>query len=343
MNTPTAVAQTTTSPITAPNVSTTEHDTLVETATVTTRREKKLTVHDIYWQKMFKSLLEFKKQYGDCHVPPHYADKALSNWVKDQRRQYKLISKRRNHKGVMTPERIDLLERQGFDWNPNMHTCYNARKWRKMFELLSQYKREHGDCNVAITKNMYYQQLGCWVSYQRKQYRLKMSNQPSTMTAEKETMLNSLGFVWDQHPSSSDTTKKAAPGAAAALASPTQVSAYTSSNKQVHAVANVAVSADASAVGANKTASQAAQAQTSVPAVASPEAVKSSSSATTSAAAATASTKTTTRDNTSKATPAAPRTRRETVWMCEKCNFAFFPTMKEAVAHENQCTGVAKK
>jgi len=215
----------------------------------------------------------------------------------------------------MTPERIDLLEQEGFDWNPNMHTCYNARKWRKMFELLSQYKKEHGDCNVAITKNMYYQQLGCWVSYQRKQYRLKMSNQASTMTDEKEGMLNSLGFVWDQHPSSSSSStsptisSNASVRAAAVNKKSASVGTDPKQQQTVNANANATVSQD----------------PTRIAPAASPETVKSCTTA--------AATKTST------TAAAVPRTKKETVWMCEKCNFAFFPTMEEAIAHENQCTG----
>jgi len=172
--------------------------------------EKRRNVHDEYWRKMFQKLKAYKQEHGDCFVPKKYKeDQALANWVQDQRRQWKLLHKHRRQFNnsyndahvplpptALTDERIELLEKEDFDWSPNLHTSYNNRKWRKMLDQLRRYKETHGDCYVCSSKDVYYQQLSSWVAYQRKQYKFKMNGQPSTMTKEKERMLEDLGFDW---------------------------------------------------------------------------------------------------------------------------------------------------
>lgn len=75
---------------------------------------------------------------------------------------------------------------------------YQAEKWHVKFEELLQYKRIHGHCQVP---HGYKQNptLARWAKRQRYQYKLFQENKPSTMTEERISDLENLGFVWDSH------------------------------------------------------------------------------------------------------------------------------------------------
>merc|ERR1712093_126425 len=72
--------------------------------------------HRAQWQERYQSLEVFHMTNGHCNVPSNFHDSSLSNWVKNQRKQFKLFKA-----GLMTAmdeERIDLLNSLGFNWNP---------------------------------------------------------------------------------------------------------------------------------------------------------------------------------------------------------------------------------
>lgn len=72
--------------------------------------------HRAQWQERYQSLEVFHMTTGHCNVPSNFHDSSLSNWVKNQRKQFKLFKA-----GLMTAmdeERIDLLNSLGFNWNP---------------------------------------------------------------------------------------------------------------------------------------------------------------------------------------------------------------------------------
>ena len=53
----------------------------------------------------------FKQVYGSCDVPRNWTeDQSLSNWVRKQRDEYRMVPKR------LTEERIKLLNNIGFRW-----------------------------------------------------------------------------------------------------------------------------------------------------------------------------------------------------------------------------------
>ena len=71
--------------------------------------------HSAVWQERMNELLEFKKIHSHCNVPTTYSEnRKLAAWVKCQRRQYKL--RREGKASNMTPERINDLEKIGFEW-----------------------------------------------------------------------------------------------------------------------------------------------------------------------------------------------------------------------------------
>jgi len=72
--------------------------------------------HKAQWQERYQSLEMYQFANGHCNVPSDYHDSSLSNWVKNQRRQYRLHQT--GHKNTLDQERVDLLNSIGFNWNP---------------------------------------------------------------------------------------------------------------------------------------------------------------------------------------------------------------------------------
>lgn len=72
--------------------------------------------HKAQWQERYQSLEVFKLTHGHCNVQSNFHDSSLSNWVKNQRKQYKLYQA--GLKTTMDQERVNILNSLGFNWNP---------------------------------------------------------------------------------------------------------------------------------------------------------------------------------------------------------------------------------
>lgn len=70
--------------------------------------------HDVNWREKLDALGVFRGENGHCNVPSNYRDKKLATWVKCQRRQYKLYWD--GKPSAMSPDRILVLEKAGFEW-----------------------------------------------------------------------------------------------------------------------------------------------------------------------------------------------------------------------------------
>ncbi|KAG7342377.1 helicase domain protein [Nitzschia inconspicua] len=68
-------------------------------------------------------------------------------------------------------------------------------KWLGMLKQLVQYKKEHGSCLVprGYAANP---RLASWIAEQRKQYKLFQDGKSSSMTPERISLLDGLGFEW---------------------------------------------------------------------------------------------------------------------------------------------------
>jgi hypothetical protein len=75
---------------------------------------------------------------------------------------------------------------------------FHEEKWTLRYKELLEFHQEHGHAAVPHTypRNP---QLARWVKRQRRQYKLRTDDRPSTMTTERLDMLSSVGFVWDSH------------------------------------------------------------------------------------------------------------------------------------------------
>ena len=141
------------------------------------------------WNEKFQALKQFYQKHGHVHVSQgQNEDPVLAAWVKRQRYQHKLKSQGR--RSTLTDEREMLLEQLGFVWESH------AAVWEERLSDLCAFAETHGHCMVP-TKYPENQQLSIWVKCQRRQYKLFLRGEKSTMTLERIKTLASLGFVFN--------------------------------------------------------------------------------------------------------------------------------------------------
>eukprot|EP00551_Chaetoceros_affinis_P008323 CAMPEP_0203669104 /NCGR_PEP_ID=MMETSP0090-20130426/5561_1 /ASSEMBLY_ACC=CAM_ASM_001088 /TAXON_ID=426623 /ORGANISM="Chaetoceros affinis, Strain CCMP159" /LENGTH=377 /DNA_ID=CAMNT_0050533705 /DNA_START=83 /DNA_END=1213 /DNA_ORIENTATION=- len=144
------------------------------------------------WQSMLYDLLAYKVSHNnDTNVKfdkENTKEHTLYLWLQNQRKHYKFLLDGRP--SFLNEERIKILEFCGVEWNVRGDTF-----WENMFEKLKEYKKDHGDCLVPRRweKNA---KLGEWVTDQRRQHKLKVTNRPNLLTDTRERKLNEIGFTW---------------------------------------------------------------------------------------------------------------------------------------------------
>ncbi|KAL7572636.1 hypothetical protein ACA910_010387 [Epithemia clementina (nom. ined.)] len=143
----------------------------------------------IDWKKRYDELVEYRTCHGNCSVPRNYAENPqLGTWVMTQRVQYGRMMNE-GQSSSMTAERVALLEKIGFDWDPNQSA------WNKRYDELVAYRERHGDCLVPW-KYSENPPLGTWVMTQRVQYARMKEGKSSQITAERVALLDKIGFDW---------------------------------------------------------------------------------------------------------------------------------------------------
>eukprot|EP00538_Stauroneis_constricta_P012921 CAMPEP_0119559046 /NCGR_PEP_ID=MMETSP1352-20130426/11777_1 /TAXON_ID=265584 /ORGANISM="Stauroneis constricta, Strain CCMP1120" /LENGTH=589 /DNA_ID=CAMNT_0007606601 /DNA_START=224 /DNA_END=1993 /DNA_ORIENTATION=- len=73
---------------------------------------------------------------------------------------------------------------------------YQVKQWTRMYEELVVFHDLHGHCQVP-NKYSANPTLAGWTKRQRYQYKNKRDGKPSTMTDERVTALEKLGFIWE--------------------------------------------------------------------------------------------------------------------------------------------------
>jgi hypothetical protein len=139
------------------------------------------------WERMFKELVEFKKQHGHVDVSQKSREyPKLAAWVAKQR-----FDKKKNRPILAT--RAHRLDELGFTW-----AFSPTASWEQRFDELLAYRKQHGNCNVPQhwKEN---KQLGKWVNTQRTQ--LKRGK----MDAERKAKLENVGFIWFMQSSGAGT------------------------------------------------------------------------------------------------------------------------------------------
>jgi superfamily II DNA or RNA helicase len=131
----------------------------------------------IIWEEGFVHLQAFVRDNGHCRVPSAYNSPdgyRVGQWVNTQRTMQKKLSAERK-------ARLDAL---GFIWDAR------EIRWEDGFERLNEFKRKSGDCMVpALYKSSDGYPLGQWVTVQR--------TKQETLSTERKTRLDALGFVWN--------------------------------------------------------------------------------------------------------------------------------------------------
>jgi len=159
--------------------------------TATSSSETIQSGHDTNWAKSYQALEEYYHRHGHSNVPNYCTEyPVLARWVKRQRFQYRAQQKGTCQK--MTLTRIAAMERLDFVWDTQ------ALAWSKRLADLQNYVDQHGHASVP-TRHVN-QSLAIWVKSQRRQYKKYRQGQHSTLTDERVTQLNALGFEWNMRP-----------------------------------------------------------------------------------------------------------------------------------------------
>jgi hypothetical protein len=137
--------------------------------------------------------MEHKLKYGDYDIA---ADEitALDKWIRTQRYEYRMRTQGKD--SLLTPERIDLLNKIGFDWKLESQDGLTTT-WLKSYQQLKAYHKEHGRRHAPQLRASD-SALGKWVANQRYQHkRWKKGELPSSMTDRRRELLEDAGVVWD--------------------------------------------------------------------------------------------------------------------------------------------------
>jgi glycerol-3-phosphate cytidylyltransferase-like family protein len=162
---------------------------------ISTGYEKALLTNS-NWDDMFNLLSEFKQKHGHVKVPQRYNEnKKLGIWVMNRRNDYKEYKRTDGQKG--DPERMKRLESIGLV--NDISTGYEKAlltnsNWDDMFNLLSEFKQEHGHVKVPQQYNEH-KKLGIWVKERRRNYREYKRTDGQKGDPERMKHLESIGLV----------------------------------------------------------------------------------------------------------------------------------------------------
>ncbi|KAL3800677.1 hypothetical protein HJC23_006139 [Cyclotella cryptica] len=89
----------------------------------------------------------------------------------------------------LTDELVEDLESIGFEWSVKKST---EEAWESKYAMLCDFKKAHGHCNVPryTDGDESLTSLGRWVVEQQK------SNKENSLSEERATKLNKIGFKW---------------------------------------------------------------------------------------------------------------------------------------------------
>lgn len=135
------------------------------------------------WNRNFRALRAYFKQYGNIDVPQDYVTSdglKLGQFVKNMR-----FHRDTKYRRCLTPERLRMLDEMGMIWD------VDAYRWEQNFAAAEAYWREHGDLRpVKRYTTPDGVKLGTWLIYQREKH------SRGELEEEKVTRLNAIGMVW---------------------------------------------------------------------------------------------------------------------------------------------------
>ena len=128
---------------------------------------------DNQWEKGFNALKNYKNREGHFRIARDYIEDGitLKSWAQYQKK----------NKGILSIERVKLLDKLGFIWDPL------DEAWENNFDLLKRYKLREGHCLVNIKHIEASINIGHWVSNQRKKW--------DKLSDTRKLRLQGIGFV----------------------------------------------------------------------------------------------------------------------------------------------------
>ena len=148
------------------------------------------------WQQKFELLQAFQREHGHCRVSQMLVVDAvnLGSWVSQQRYLYNCYAdgKIKGVGALLTEDRIDQLNSLGFEWKFD-----KDKVWQQKFDLLCDFQRKTGHCQVPQNMVVDSVRLGEWVSCQRVSYKNYSEGKTGhSITEEHIRQLNTIGFGW---------------------------------------------------------------------------------------------------------------------------------------------------
>ena len=124
---------------------------------------------------MYDAIVNFHNRYGHTKVPCQWKQNPqLSAWT------YRI----KLNKGALVPQKIELLDAIGFEWNYNQKTVV---AWELMYARLVAYRNNYGHTSVPASWATD-RKLGKWVS--------RMRSQKEKLDLERIKLLEAINFDW---------------------------------------------------------------------------------------------------------------------------------------------------
>ena len=140
-------------------------------------------VHQWQWDQAYHELLQYKAEHNHTNVPMSYG--GLGLWVFNQRSDYN--SYRKGKQSGMTPARLDLLQKIGFEFDLGQRIISEAdKRWQMRLNELNDYKKEWGTFHVKQSRNL---TLYNWCQHQKAMLQRKQ------LKKEREDALRTIGFL----------------------------------------------------------------------------------------------------------------------------------------------------
>ena len=128
------------------------------------------------FEKLFCLFKEYKEEHGHCNVPRDHKVGTINLG--------RMVNSIRTGNRKTTLEQRAMLDSIGFVWKVKEQTSFE-----EVFRLLSEYKKEHGHCDVPRTEKVGTVHLGGIVQ------NIRRGNNKTT--PEQKAKLDSIGFVWE--------------------------------------------------------------------------------------------------------------------------------------------------
>lgn len=113
--------------------------------------------YEATWNDMYCSAKQYYDEHGNLQVPSTYItekDSNLLSWLNEQRKKYV--------KGTLEQDYVEQLNALEFEWTPVQ------TRWTHMYSLAQQYYRDNGDLLVPARYRVAGENLGNWITVQRK-------------------------------------------------------------------------------------------------------------------------------------------------------------------------------